>query len=129
LSAPRRLAIILLLITTAVCASVAAIGFVMGDVKSLDFPPKALHLGLSIAALLRSRMLVHTIFAFRHHTRQLFSFENRQERDVLLLHLAQRGERRGAGRDADDRLAILRDQLARHGEPHELLERARARLR
>ena len=42
--------------------------------------------------------------------------------------LVQRGERRGAGRDADDRLALLRDQLARRGEWHELLERAQACL-
>jgi len=45
---------IFLLVTTAACASVAAIGFVMGDVKSLEFWPKALHLGLSVAALVLS---------------------------------------------------------------------------
>jgi Protein of unknown function (DUF3300) len=51
-----------------------------------------------------------------------------QERDVLPLHFAQRGECRGVGRDADGRLALLRDQRARRSEWHELLERAQARL-
>jgi uncharacterized membrane protein len=64
--------IILLLVTTAACASVVAIGFVMGDVKSLDFWPKALHLGLSIAALLLSWMLIHTVFAF-HYARRYYA--------------------------------------------------------
>ena len=64
--------VIFLLVTTAACASVVAIGFVMGDVKSLDFWPKALHLGLSIAALLLSRMLIHTVFAF-HYARRYYA--------------------------------------------------------
>ena len=50
--------------------------------------------------------------------------ENRQERDVLFLHDAQRDARRGAGRDAHERLALRGDELARRGERHELLERA-----
>lgn len=57
---------IFLLVTTAGCASIVAIGFVMGDVKSLAFWPKALHLGLSIAALVLSWMLIHTVFAFHY---------------------------------------------------------------
>lgn len=64
--------IILLLVTTAACASVVAIGFVMGDVKSLAFWPKALHLGLSIAALVLSWMLIHTVFAF-HYARRYYA--------------------------------------------------------
>ena len=64
--------VIFLLVTTAACASVVAIGFVMGDVKSLDFWPKALHLGLSIAALLLSWMLIHTVFAF-HYARRYYA--------------------------------------------------------
>ncbi len=63
---------IFLLVTVAACASVVAIGFVMGDVKSLDFWPKALHLGLSIAALLLSWMLIHTVFAF-HYARRYYA--------------------------------------------------------
>jgi hypothetical protein len=64
--------------------------------------------------------------AFRHHAHQLLAFKNRQKRDVLFLHFAQRGARRGARRDADERLALVRDQLAGRREGHELLERAQA---
>jgi uncharacterized membrane protein len=64
--------VIFLLVTTAACASIAAIGFVMGEVKSLDFWPKALHIGLSIAALLLSWMLIHTVFAF-HYARRYYA--------------------------------------------------------
>ena len=39
--------VIFLLVTNAACASIIAIGFVMGDVKSLDFWPKALHVAAS----------------------------------------------------------------------------------
>ena len=61
-----------LLVTIAACASIVAIGFVMGDVKTLDFWPKVLHLGLSIAALLLSWMLIHTVFAF-HYARRYYA--------------------------------------------------------
>jgi uncharacterized membrane protein len=64
--------IIFLLVTTAACASLVAIGFVMGDVKSLDFWPKALHFGLSIAALVLSWLLIHTVFAF-HYARRYYA--------------------------------------------------------
>ena len=64
--------IILLLVTSAACASIVAIGFVMGDVKSLPFWPKALHVGLSIAALVLSWMLIHTVFAF-HYARRYYA--------------------------------------------------------
>lgn len=66
--------------------------------------------------------------AFQHHAHPLLAFKNRQKRDVLLLHFAQRGERRGVGRDADDPPAPFRDQLASRAERHELLEGAQARL-
>jgi len=68
---------IFLLVTTAACASVVAIGFVMGDVKSLAFWPKALHLGLSIAALALSWMLIHTVFAF-HYARRYYTPASRE---------------------------------------------------
>ena len=64
--------IILLLVTNAACASIVAIGFVMGDVKSLAFWPKSLHVGLSIAALVLSWMLIHTVFAF-HYARRYYA--------------------------------------------------------
>ena len=64
--------VIFLLVTNAACASIVAIGFVMGDVKSLDFWPKALHVALSIAALLLSWMLIQTVFAF-HYARRYYA--------------------------------------------------------
>ena len=64
--------VIFLLVTNAACASIVAIGFVMGDVKSMDFWPKALHVGLSIAALLLSWMLIQTVFAF-HYARRYYA--------------------------------------------------------
>ncbi len=64
--------VIFLLVTTAACASIVAIGFVMGDVKSLAFWPKALHVALAIAALLLSWMLIQTVFAF-HYARRYYA--------------------------------------------------------
>ena len=64
--------VIFLLVTNAACASIVAIGFVMGDVKSLDFWPKALHVALAIAALLLSWMLIQTVFAF-HYARRYYA--------------------------------------------------------
>ena len=64
--------VIFLLVTNAACASIVAIGFVMGDVKSMDFWPKALHVALSIAALLLSWMLIQTVFAF-HYARRYYA--------------------------------------------------------
>jgi uncharacterized membrane protein len=66
--------IIFLLVTTAACASLVAIGFVMGDVKSMAPWPKALHLGLAIAALVLSWMLIHTVFTF-HYARCYYARE------------------------------------------------------
>ena len=63
---------IFVLVTTAACASIVAIGFVMGNVKSMDFWPKALHVGLSITALLLSWMLIQTVFAF-HYARRYYA--------------------------------------------------------
>ena len=64
--------VIFLLVTAAACASIVAIGFIMGDVKSLDFWQKALHLALSIAALVLSWMLIQTVFAF-HYARRYYA--------------------------------------------------------
>jgi uncharacterized membrane protein len=64
--------VIFLLVTTAACASIVAIGFVMGDVKTLEPWPKLLHVGLSVTALLLSWMLIQTIFAF-HYARRYYA--------------------------------------------------------
>jgi uncharacterized membrane protein len=64
--------VIFLLVTTAAFASIVAIGFVMGDVKAMEFWPKMLHVGLSVTALVLSWMLIHTVFAF-HYARRYYS--------------------------------------------------------
>ena len=64
--------VIFLLVTNAACASIVAIGFVIGDVKSLDFSPKALHVALAIAALLLSSVLIRSVFTF-HYARRYYA--------------------------------------------------------
>ena len=61
---------------------------------------------------------------FRDHAHQLLAFENWQKRDVVFLHFAQGGARRGIGGDGDERPALLGEKLARRWQRHELLERA-----
>jgi hypothetical protein len=46
------------------CARIVATGFILADVKPLSYWPKVFHLGLSIAALVLSWMLMQTDFAY-----------------------------------------------------------------
>ena len=64
--------IIFLLVVTAACASVVAIGFVVGDIKALPFWAKAAHLSLSVTALILAWLLIHTLFAF-HYAREFYA--------------------------------------------------------
>jgi uncharacterized membrane protein len=61
-----------LLVVIAASASFVAIGFLVGDIKDLSFWPRAERLTLSIAALLLSWLLIHTLFAF--HYARLYYF-------------------------------------------------------
>ena len=63
---------IFLLVIIAASASFVAIGFLVGDIKTLPFWPRAEHLALSIGALLLSWLLIHTLFAF--HYARLYYF-------------------------------------------------------
>jgi uncharacterized membrane protein len=63
---------IFLLVVIAASASFVAIGFMVGDIKDLSFWPRAERLTLSIAALLLSWLLIHTLFAF--HYARLYYF-------------------------------------------------------
>ena len=63
---------IFLLVIIAASASFVAIGFLVGDIKTLPFWPRAEHLMLSIGALLLSWLLIHTLFAF--HYARLYYF-------------------------------------------------------
>lgn len=64
--------VIFLLVVTAASASVVAIGFLVGDIKELPIWPRTLRLSLSVAALLLSWLLIHTLFAF-HYARLYYS--------------------------------------------------------
>jgi uncharacterized membrane protein len=64
--------IIFLLVVTAACASIVAIGFVLGEFKLLAFWPRMGHLALSVAALILSWLLIQTLFAF-HYARGYYS--------------------------------------------------------
>jgi len=58
--------LIFLLIVIAASASFVAIGFLVGDIKELSFWARAERLTLSIAALLLSWLMIHTLFAFHY---------------------------------------------------------------
>jgi len=63
---------IFLLIVIAASTSFVAIGFLVGDTKDLPFWPRAERMTLSVAALLLSWLLIHTLFAF-HYARLYYS--------------------------------------------------------
>ena len=63
---------IFVLVVIAASTSFVAIGFMVGDIKDLPFWPRAERLMLSVAALLLSWLLIHTLFAF--HYARLYYF-------------------------------------------------------
>ena len=58
--------IIFLFVVGASCASIVAIGFVVGTIRDLPFWIRAWHLALTIAALVSSWLLIQTVFAFHY---------------------------------------------------------------
>jgi uncharacterized membrane protein len=58
--------VIFALILTAASASFVAIGFMIGEMSDLSYWPRTARLTLSIAALLLSWLLIHTVFAFHY---------------------------------------------------------------
>jgi uncharacterized membrane protein len=64
--------IIFLFVVGAACASIVAIGFVVGTIKELAFWSRAWHLALTIDALISSWLLIHTVFAF-HYARRYYA--------------------------------------------------------
>ena len=73
--------IIFLFVLCAACASVVAIGFVVGTIKDLAFWPKAWHLTLTIVALLSSWLLIQTVFAF-HYARRYYLDERERRKNA-----------------------------------------------
>ena len=66
--------IIFLFVLATACASVVAIGFVVGGIRELAFWPKAWHLTLTVVALTSSWVLIQTVFAF-HYARRYYHDE------------------------------------------------------
>ena len=66
--------VIFLFVLGAACASIVAIGFVVATIKGLASWPKAWHLTLTIAALVSSWLLIHTVFGF-HYARSYYRHE------------------------------------------------------
>jgi uncharacterized membrane protein len=60
----RRMIFVLVILAT--LSAFVSIAFVLGPVKSLPKEQLALHLGLSIVAVIASWMLTHTLFALRY---------------------------------------------------------------
>lgn len=58
--------VIFLFVVGASCASIVAIGFVVGTIRDLQFWIRAWHLALTIAALVSSWLLIQTVFAFHY---------------------------------------------------------------
>ena len=69
--------VIFLFVVVAACASVVAIGFVVGTMRELDFWSRAWHLALTIVALISSWLLIQTVFAF-HYTRRYYAVLHRE---------------------------------------------------
>jgi uncharacterized membrane protein len=63
--------LIFLLVVCAACASIVAIGFVVGTIRELPFWPRAWHLALTVVALISSWLLIQTVFAF-HYARRYY---------------------------------------------------------
>jgi uncharacterized membrane protein len=58
--------IIFVLVVGASCASIIAIGFVVGTIRDLPFWTRAWHLAMTVAALASSWLLIQTVFAFHY---------------------------------------------------------------
>ncbi len=69
--------IIFLFVVGAACASIVAIGFVVGTISKLAFWPRAWHLALTIDALISSWLLIQTVFAF-HYARRYYAVLRRK---------------------------------------------------
>jgi uncharacterized membrane protein len=69
--------VIFLFVVVAACASIVAIGFVVGTIKELALWSRAWHLGLTIDALISSWLLIQTVFAF-HYARRYYGILGRK---------------------------------------------------
>ena len=63
--------LIFLFVVCAACASIVAIGFVVGTMRELPLWPRVWHLTLTVVALITSWLLIQTVFAF-HYARRFY---------------------------------------------------------
>jgi uncharacterized membrane protein len=70
--------LIFLFVVSAACASIVAIGFVVGTIRELAFWPRAWHLTLTVTALISSWLLIQTVFAF-HYARRYYDVGRRKQ--------------------------------------------------
>src|SRR5262249_1451249 len=69
-------ALILLFVLGAACASVVAIAFVVGTIRDLEAWTKVARLTMTVVALMSSWALIHTVYAF-HYARRYYHDEKR----------------------------------------------------
>jgi uncharacterized membrane protein len=82
--------VIFIVVLIAAFACTAAIAFLIGDAKNLDGVAKALHVGLSVVALLASWFLIHTLFSF-HYARRFYSSKEDPHGEARGLDFPGRG--------------------------------------
>ena len=76
--------LIFIFVVSASCASIVAIGFVVGTIKELAFWPRTWHLALTVAALASSWLLIQTVFAF-HYARRYYDRARRDSAEPAEL--------------------------------------------
>jgi uncharacterized membrane protein len=84
LSQDQRGYIIFLFVVVASCASIIAIGFVVGTIRDLPFWSRTWHLAMTIGALVSAWLLIQTVFAF-HYARRYYSSADREPSGRCLL--------------------------------------------
>jgi uncharacterized membrane protein len=76
--------LIFLFVVGASCASIVALGFVVGPIRTLPFWGRAWHLLLTVGALVSSWLLIHTVFAFHYAHRFYAGPHGRDSREPPL---------------------------------------------
>ncbi|MEN3354679.1 MAG: hypothetical protein V7640_2837 [Betaproteobacteria bacterium] len=82
--------VIFIVVLVAAFASTAAIALLLGEAKDLEGWHKAVHVALSVAALLSSWFLIHTLFSF-HYARRFYSSHEDPDAEPRGLNFPGRG--------------------------------------
>jgi uncharacterized membrane protein len=77
--------LIFLFIVGASCASIVALGFVVGPIRNLPLWSRAWHLVLAVGALVSSWLLIQTVFAFHYAHRYYGDAHGHKSRQPPLL--------------------------------------------